>query len=193
MPANHNVPHTAEAKAKMSAARKGKPALWKRRPSKDVDGALHYRCSDCERFLPKEGFHANNRTVLGIKTQCKACHNACNVRSRDKGNKRLKAVVYEAARRARKAGGGGAVNASDWRRLTEILGSACLLCGSLDRPTWDHIVPLAKGGEHHPLNMQPLCRPCNERKQARTMDYRTAEQRAAVAAEWVVSFKRVTL
>lgn len=191
MPANHNVPHTAEAKAKMSAAHKGKPAPWKRRQTKEVDGVLHYRCSDCQQFLPMEGFHANKRTVLGIKTQCKSCHNACNVRSRDKVNKRMKAVEYEASRRARKAGSGGTVTQSDWRKLTSILGSACLACGSTEHPTQDHIVPLARGGLHHPLNLQPLCRPCNERKQARSADYRTPEQRAAVEAVWVIEFKAV--
>jgi 5-methylcytosine-specific restriction endonuclease McrA len=176
----------------MSATRKGKPAPWKHRPTKEVNGVLHYRCSDCQQFLPREGFHANKRTVLGIKTQCKACHNACSLRSRDKDNKRLKAVEYEASRRARKAGSGGTVTQFDWRKLTDILGFACLACGSTDHPTQDHIVPLAKGGQHHPLNLQPLCRPCNERKQASSVDYRTPEQRAAVMVVWVVEFRRIT-
>jgi hypothetical protein len=42
----------------------------------------------------------------------------------------------------------------------------------------------------HPINFQPLCRPCNERKQAREVDYRTPEQRAAIQAVWVVEFRR---
>lgn len=187
----HNIPHTAAARAKMSAAHKGKPRPWKHRPTKQVDGVLLYRCSDCGSFLPREGFHRNSRTLLGIKTQCKACHNACNIRSRDKKNKRMKAVEYEASRRARKAGAGGRVTAADWRALTEILGTACLACGSKNRPTQDHIVPLSMGGMHHPRNMQPLCRPCNEKKQARTADYRTQEQREAVDVVWVVEFRRI--
>ena len=187
----HNRPHTDAAKAKMSAATRGKPRPWKHRPTKVVDGVLRYRCGSCEGFFPKEGFHRDSRTLLGIKTQCKGCHNATNVRSRDKSNKREKAVGYEAARRARKAGGTGRVTAGDWRALTEILGASCLACGSPEQPTQDHIVPLAKGGLHHPTNLQPLCRPCNERKQARTVDYRTPQQRAAVEAVWVVSFRRL--
>jgi len=46
-------------------------------------------------------------------------------------------------------------------------------------------------GLHHPTNLQPLCRPCNERKQARTVDYRTPQQRAAVEAVWVIEFKKL--
>ena len=105
----HNRPHTAAAKAKMSVATKGKPRPWKHRPTRVVDGVLCYRCGSCEVFFPKEDFHRDTRTLLGIKTQCKGCHNATNVRSRDKSNKREKAVGYEAARRARKAGGTGRV------------------------------------------------------------------------------------
>ncbi|WP_082966064.1 HNH endonuclease [Mycobacterium kubicae] len=33
--------------------------------------------------------------------------------------------------------------------------------------TWDHIVPLAKGGTHAPSNRQPACRECNSSKGAR--------------------------
>lgn len=47
----------------MSAAHKGKPRPWKHRPTKEFEGELHYRCSDCHQFLPREGFHADKRTV----------------------------------------------------------------------------------------------------------------------------------
>jgi 5-methylcytosine-specific restriction endonuclease McrA len=65
-----------------------------------------------------------------------------------------------------------------------------LKCGAEGKPQQDHIIPLAKGGVHHPTNLQPLCRKCNERKQARTVDYRTPDQRAAIAAKWGIEFKR---
>lgn len=39
--------------------------------------------------------------------------------------------------------------------------------------------------------VQHHCRPCNERKQARTVDYRTPQQRAAVEAVWVIEFKKL--
>lgn len=191
MPANHCIPHTPEAKAKMSAARLGKPAPWRHRPTKIIDGVIHYRCATCKGFFQREDFHSNRRTLLGIKTQCKPCHNATNISSRNKENKRIKAVAYEATRRARKAGAAGSVTTADWFALLEILGRACLKCGVECEPTQDHVVPLAKGGAHHPSNLQPLCRSCNERKQARTADYRTAAQREAVAARWVVEFRGV--
>lgn len=191
MPANHCMPHTAESKAKMSAARLGKPAPWKRRPTQTIDGVIMYRCGRCALFLSREDFYADRRNDAGIKSYCKRCHSTNLISSRNKDVKRRSAIAYEATRRARKAGCGGVVTRADWESLLGILGSACLRCGSNSRITQDHIVPLSKGGRHHPTNLQPLCRPCNERKQATTRDYRSTKQAAHVAEVWVLSFQRV--
>lgn len=86
----HNKPHSEEAKAKMRAARLGKPAPWKHRETRQQDGVTLYRCGTCGRFLPFDGFYKTNRTLLGIKSQCKACHSECSIRTRDKDNHRIK-------------------------------------------------------------------------------------------------------
>lgn len=99
MPANHRVPHTEEAKAKMSAARRGKPATWKRRPSIELDGVVRYRCGKCGDFLPREGFYTNKRTLLGIKSECRKCHTATALATRDPELKRAANAEYQ--RRAR--------------------------------------------------------------------------------------------
>ena len=80
-------------------------------------------------------------------------------------------------RRARKASVAGHWNATDLRVLSAILGDACLRCGSMKSVTIDHVIPLALGGSNHPTNLQPLCRSCNNSKQARSRsDYRTPAQ-----------------
>lgn len=191
MPANHCMPHTEAAKEKMRAAKLGTVAPWKHRPSRTVAGIILYRCGRCGAFLAKDLFHATRRNSLGIKSDCKTCHSRVSIASRNPERARARAQRNEAARRARKAGSGGVVSSQDWSHLLEILGSACLKCGSDEKITQDHIVPLSKGGLHHPRNVQPLCRPCNERKQASIADYRTAEQRAAVESKWVLEFKKV--
>ena len=55
----------------------------------------------------------------------------------------------------------------------------CLKCGN-DNPgslTLDHIVPVSKGGKGHLDNLQTLCRKCNNRKGAKTVDYRPEDSR----------------
>jgi hypothetical protein len=44
----------------------------------------------------------------------------------------------------------------------------CALCKFLLQPGWhaDHIAPLADGGAHEALNLQPLCAPCHTIKTA---------------------------
>ena len=42
------------------------------------------------------------------------------------------------------------------------------------RPTIDHVVPLARGGDHAPTNCQLLCKSCNSRKGAKLETERTA-------------------
>lgn len=88
MPANHTVPHTAAAKAKMSAAKKGKANVARRRESKIVDGATHWKCGRCGEFFPVEGFYRNKRTLLGITSECRKCHCQTSIKSRDKDSAR---------------------------------------------------------------------------------------------------------
>lgn len=70
-----------------------------------------------------------------------------------------------------------------WRQILEVLGATCLNCGA-QPVTRDHVQPIACGGLNHPANLQPLCRPCNNAKADRIIDYRSAEQRAKVLARW---------
>jgi 5-methylcytosine-specific restriction endonuclease McrA len=41
---------------------------------------------------------------------------------------------------------------------------ACVTCGTWDRLTIDHVVPLAKGGTNDPANLRVLCLSCNSRR-----------------------------
>lgn len=186
MPANHNKPHTAAAKARISAAKTGVPLLSKRRPSRIANGVEVFRCSRCRRFYPRGGFYRNKRTLLGLTSQCRKCHTAVSILSRDPERARTASRRHEAQRRARKAGARCDITPYALSVLESLWGSACLKCGSTKNLQWDHIVPLSKGGEHSVANHQRLCRKCNERKQARTADYRTDGQK-----KWAITFTRV--
>jgi len=77
------------------------------------------------------------------------------------------------AHRARKlkAKGNGVSN-KEWKDIKEKYGNKCLKCGSKENISMDHVIPLAKGGEHDVKNIQPLCRHCNSVKNAKHEDYR---------------------
>lgn len=42
--------------------------------------------------------------------------------------------------------------------------SKCQCCGTTDDLVIDHVISIAKGGAHHPLNQQTLCDMCNRSK-----------------------------
>jgi len=76
----------------------------------------------------------------------------------------------KAARRARKA---AAPVVEPIRRamVVERDASTCYLCGKVltdAEITLDHVIPLARGGNHTEANLRVACRPCNSRKGVRT-------------------------
>lgn len=46
-------------------------------------------------------------------------------------------------------------------------GHKCVRCGSTDRLTVDHIIPIVRGGTNDEANLQTLCGPCNSGKRDR--------------------------
>ena len=51
------------------------------------------------------------------------------------------------------------------RVLFAFYGHRCAACGSSERLTRDHVVPLSQGGGHTWRNSQMLCHSCNSGKQ----------------------------
>jgi 5-methylcytosine-specific restriction endonuclease McrA len=83
--------------------------------------------------------------------------------------------IHSMQRRARKRQATGSYTAEEWRNLCACYNFTCLACGRSEpeiQLTPDHIVPLARGGTNSIDNIQPLCKRCNQSKNARTIDYR---------------------
>lgn len=67
----------------------------------------------------------------------------------------------------------GMFTADEWNAMLDRYGHQCLACHATDkRLVSDHVIPLARGGSNTIDNIQPLCEQCNNRKKARTIDYR---------------------
>lgn len=58
------------------------------------------------------------------------------------------------------------------RLVTLVWGWVCLRCGTKDRITIDHVIPLVAGGADDITNWQPLCFWCNNAKGEGATDYR---------------------
>ncbi len=68
--------------------------------------------------------------------------------------------VNEYAARKRGARKGNA----DYSLIHELDKGICYLCGSTDRPTVDHLIPVDGGGDHDNHNLAIACLPCNSSK-----------------------------
>lgn len=84
--------------------------------------------------------------------------------------------------KAKKLGASGNFTRTEWLALVERYDHRCLCCGEQEPAielSFDHVLPLGRGGSNDIGNIQPLCLTCNQRKQTGTTDYR---QSSAVAA-----------
>lgn len=60
----------------------------KKREPVIVDGLEMWRCSRCRQVLPAEGFYKKKGTPNGLRCQCKKCHIARSIATRDPATKR---------------------------------------------------------------------------------------------------------
>lgn len=66
---------------------------------------------------------------------------------------------------------------AEWLGLCAKYKYRCVCCGKRRPLTVDHIVPLSRGGSNGIENIQPLCKPCNQKKFTHTIDYRPDKDR----------------
>lgn len=97
--------------------------------------------------------------------------------------------------RARKAafqrGRAAKLSATEWSeeelaRAKALLRGTCAYCGTTENLTFDHIIPLSRGGEHQIGNLVAACKPCNSRKHAKD----ELEFRALLALEAFIDGRR---
>lgn len=80
--------------------------------------------------------------------------------------------------RCLKLGAYGELVYEQWKLLCDCFGNKCLKCGSADRLSIDHVVPVPEGNNLID-NIQPLCRGCNSGKRGNYTDYRRPDDLAA--------------
>lgn len=88
-------------------------------------------------------------------------------------NNRDKLRVQGQLSYAKRKANGGNFTTDEWLDLCSSFGNVCVGCGTDERLTIDHIIPITQGGSSGIENLQPLCKPCNSSKGSRVIiDYR---------------------
>lgn len=159
----HDKPHTPEARAKMRAAHEGR-VYQPRRQSQIVDGVEVWQCATCGEWKPREAFYGNKRQRCGLTSDCRPCHNAANVRARNRNRSRITNREYERRRRQNNPEKMRALyRAANQRRVRTERDVArgqlnnAVRRGILQRPTTcEQCGRAAKITAHHPDYSKPL-------------------------------------
>lgn len=123
---------------------------------------LHYRLNREKRKAETRDWYDSNKERAWEAIQA--------WRERNPGKARAIQQAASHRRRARKASAGGSHTSADLEKIYKRQRGKCALCKCSFAKVGselDHIVPLARGGDNSPANLQYLCRPCNRAKHAK--------------------------
>jgi len=161
-------------------------AYWAMHPEQKKAKGIRYTRSHAEenRERAKAWYHANKERASEIARARYATHRAEvlekwrlwreehpeDAKARDRLNyERYTEKYHKYARQRQDALRAnqelnGRHTEEEWQaKLVEFSGR-CAHCGTTDRLSRDHIIPLSRGGNDLIDNIQPLCVPCNARK-----------------------------
>ena len=150
------------------------------------EGIMNKTCSRCKEVKNISYFYKNKSEACGYRRQCKECTTHYNSKHKEKKReydyhyriknkeciKKVKELYHlnnrelgnsrDHVRRARK-NENKAFKVSK-KELIKLYNSPCFYCGSLNKITLDHVVPISRGGSHGIGNLVPACSFCNGSK-----------------------------
>lgn len=152
-------------------------------------------CTKCGEIKKLTEFYKDSRYRSGHRTQCKAC-DAIKAKKwkmanserwdsymrswrsqnkekttqnlvdwRNQNRKRLHEQLHRRRVRLQK----GSIYVISKKDLKRLYSSKCVSCGSAERISLDHIIPISRGGRHSIGNLQPMCPSCNSSKRDKFM------------------------
>lgn len=111
----------------------------------------------------REQYNANMR-AWREKNKEKVAANNKKWREENPGGRK----IYDHRRRdAAIKNGKFKITVREWNRMIARYNGCCAYCGSSEKITMDHVVPLSRGGRHSIGNVLPACFSCNVRKNAK--------------------------
>ena len=141
-------------------------------------------CGGCGTVKLSAEFHRSKTHGDGLAPRCKACKHQYDMERQARDGDRLREQSRQWARTHRDAVRrysdryksmllvSGNLTGREWMAILKKYGGICLRCGSSERLTRDHVLPISMGGTTTAANIQPLCRSCNSSKNAKYIDYR---------------------
>lgn len=157
------------------------------------DGVPGKACVECLEWKPLEKFSRHETCAGGRRNLCTTCEGRIayktNPRKRIETVRRYQRAHPEATRLRAVAGGarwrmrkreqmGAGASVEELHELRALYGGICAYCHERDADTFDHVVPLSRGGLHETANLLPACRPCNSSKKDKLL----SEWQAMLAA-----------
>jgi|HubBroStandDraft_4_1064222.scaffolds.fasta_scaffold31514_2 5-methylcytosine-specific restriction endonuclease McrA len=154
-------------------------------------------CVGCTEWRPIERFARHQECVGGRRNTCTTCegrraYKANPERSiesvrlyRLRHPARSKTIARRASARRRVRIASGDVfeiRDEDLEALIDGFDGRCAYCGD-PACSFDHVIPIAKGGEDRIENLLPACRPCNSSKKDKTLDEWAGRRGTALHAE----------
>ena len=130
----------------VAARRKDQERFQKRH--KFPRSGLPQRCGTCQIVKRAEEFPSNPARSSGLHLWCRDCQRP--MKFAHQSNQRTTDGLT-----------------LDWHLLSI---GPCVYCGSDRDPSWDHVIPLSRGGPNSIENIVTCCGTCNRSKRRRTPD-----------------------
>jgi 5-methylcytosine-specific restriction endonuclease McrA len=139
-------------------------------------GGEFRECSVCKREYPntEEYFPTNKNSGYGLIKRCRTC---CNRKVKEiyrpKYKTRIKKYrlehsdkinIYSHNRRAKKNNLAFNFSEEEWGKCKSYFDNKCAYCGSEEKLTQEHFIPLSQNGEYTKNNIIPVCGNCNSSK-----------------------------
>lgn len=152
-------------------------------------------CSKCKQEKNIDDFHYQKWGKFSRKAACKSCRNKENKKYKrniekdkisnrlyyKKNKERIKKAhqeyrnknrelirLWNKNRRYKNKGAIGVLTKESLDARFNYYGYRCKYCGSGDKLTIDHRIPLSRGGTNLPANIVPACQSCNSSKNNKT-------------------------
>lgn len=123
-------------------------------------------CNTCGKILNIERFTIRGTTINGLPTYESTCKDCIREYKRvhqiqynktPEGNAKLRTRTANRNRHSK----AGDLTATQWQQIVELFEHTCAYCGSVEKLSIEHIVPVSHGGQLTKSNIIVACQHCN--------------------------------